>query len=228
MITGDVLIRVLLIRCGPNTGAAFTYDIGDAQYVITAWHVVNSIVASAPIEVYRNETWELAGLELLGRFEPDIAVFTTTSRFPHDLPCPPLSSTGVVYAQTGFILGYPLTLKGGAPPTGYPIPLVRRCALSWIGSEKQNAVTLFILDGLATPGFSGGPFVFRPAERVDAPFQIGGVVLGFFPEVLPVDIRAVPRDQDPSLTVSANSGLTVCVAIEDVVHWIKVATGNSD
>lgn len=217
MVTAEVITRVLNIRCGDRSvGTAFTYDFHGHQFVITARHVVQS---GAPVEVFRAGHWEDAHLALIWELPAaDVAVFVGPSRFPHDLACP-YESGGITYGQSAYILGYPLTLQGGAPPSGYPIPLVRRCTLSWIG-ENDAGATLFVLDGLATPGFSGGPLAFRPAENPAAPFKIGGVVLGFFPEVLSVEYRGRDPNEAPTLTVHANSGLMMCAAIEQVLAGI--------
>ncbi len=215
MITANVIQRVFRLQWNGSQGTAFTVDINDRQYLVTAQHVLAEFDTDGTIEIFSNGRWVPMPVELVGHAPEnvDITVLAPSRRLtPADLPMTPLGrGPRLTYGQDVYFLGYPYGFLGRHTfgSDGYPLPFVKKAAVSLLDGA------VLYLDGPNNPGFSGGPVVFQEAGSRE--FKVAAVVSGY---------RAVPepvlhRQDDTGLTVSHNTGIIVTHAINGVLDLIE-------
>jgi hypothetical protein len=83
-----------------------------------------------------------------------------------------------------------------------------------VGSKRNPEV--FLLDGHNNPGFSGGPVVFRRANKIGEEFRVMAVVSAFRTE----DVEVRFQGQPTGLTSATNTGIVVCPSIKQVTDMI--------
>lgn len=219
MITAEVIHRVFHIRYGTGTGTAFAADIDGKQYIITARHIVETIVDLAEIEMHYMQRWRPTPVKLVGHAEgeTDISVLTTDRVLtPKNLHLG-LGTERLTYGQDMFFLGFPYGMMGGHEMQnwGYPLPFVKRASLATMPGEDRLAY----LDGMNNPGFSGGPVVFQPPREWY--FKVGYVVSGYRYEPGNIfNAAGLPYDE---LIARHNSGLVVA---HDVWSAVEIARSN--
>jgi S1-C subfamily serine protease len=209
MITTNVIHRVFRVRYGTAEGTAFSIDVDDREYLVTAKHVVSSISESDLLDVFSNGRWINMRVSLVGhaQAETDISVLARDRRLtPPGLPLEP-SRDGLTYGQDVYFLGFPYGFVGSyvLGENGYPLPFVKRATLSLF-----DGLTLF-LDGQNNPGFSGGPVIFsKPFQNR---FSVAGVISAFRAVTEPVY-----RDRNKTdLTYTYNTGIIVAHSIDSVL-----------
>lgn len=213
MITANVIHRVFRIRCGVGSGTAFALDIDGKQYLVTAKHVLAGAPSPLRIDVFSNGNWADLPVTFVGHAtsDIDISVLAADQRLtPSELPLEPTSS-GAVYGQEVFFLGYPYGIVGKFlfGPGGFPLPLVKRATLSLFHGD------VWLLDGHNNPGFSGGPVVFVTPGAKD--FKVAGVISGFQATDEPV----LAGGQPTPFVYRYNTGIIVCHMIDHAVALIK-------
>lgn len=213
MITANVIHRVFMIRWRDQVGTAFAIDIEERQYLITARHIVTSLVGSDTVELFGNGTWNAFPIRLIGHAAADVDISVLAGDHVIVPPNLPLEATsqGVIYGQDLHFLGFPYGMVGnyffGAG--GYPLPLVKRATLS----HFQRSV--YLLDGHNNPGFSGGPVVFVPSGGKD--YKVAAVVSGFRAIEEPV----FAGGQLTPFVYRYNTGIIVSHSIDVAVELIR-------
>ena len=196
-------------------GTAFTVDINDRQYLVTARHVLAEFDADGTIEVFSKGRWVPMTVKLVGHApdDVDITVLAPSRRLTKaGLPMTPLGKdVHLTYGQDVYFLGYPYGFLGRNVfgPDEYPLPFVKKATVSLFDG------TVFYLDGHNNPGFSGGPVVFQEAGSQE--FKVAAVVSGYQDVPEPV----LHGQDDTGLTVSHNTGIIVTHAIKGALDLIE-------
>jgi len=212
MITSNVIHRVFRIKVSGTEGTAFTIDVDDREYLVTAQHVAESVTTDQEIQLFANGGWESLHVELVGHASGDSDICVLAARVqltPANLPMR-ATSKGVIYGQDVYFLGFPYGYIGRYlfGSSGYPLPFVKRATVSLFdGSE-------FLLDGHNNPGFSGGPVVFREPGQQE--LHVAAVVSGYRYVDEPV---YAGTDQLP-LSYRYNTGIIVTYAIDAALDLI--------
>ena len=214
MITSNFIHRTVRISYNRSVGTAFTIDVEDREYLITANHVVDGILNNDQIGIFSNGNWIHLPIQVVGCASNniDICVLATQKRLtPENLPITP-SSQGLIYGQDVFFLGFPYHFLGNVSFTefGYPCPFAKKAILSCFDQD------VFLLDGHNNPGFSGSPVIFaKPGTNVVT--NIAGVVSGY--KFMPEPVYS--GDSETPLTYKYNTGIIVTYRIEHAISIIK-------
>ena len=203
MVSSNILTRVFQIKVGETTATAFSIEVEDRQYLITARHVINASAPNPPLLVYRDGSWQDIPYVRLEVEPPrvDIAVLALSSQISDTLPIQ-LGFENTFLLQEVFFCGYPfgLSMEGRTLNSGYPLPFVKHgivAAFEFNGSDR-----CFFIDAINNPGFSGGPVV--RSGNSDKP-SIIGVVSGYRTTQEPVLHNGIPTP----MVVGMNTGLMV-------------------
>ena len=116
MITANVIHRVFRIQWNGSRGTAFTVDVDDRQYLVTAQHVLQGFGHDGTIELFANGIWRPIPAKLVGHAPEgvDVTVLAPDLRLtPPGLPVGLLGrGPGLTYGQDVFFLGYPYGFVG--------------------------------------------------------------------------------------------------------------------
>lgn len=213
MVTANVIHRVFRIRFGQQIGTGFAIDVDKRQYLVTAKHIVGSLVGQGELGLFASGTWSAIPVQLVGHaVNADISVLATDRRLtPDDLPLESIDD-GIVYSQDVFFLGFPYDILSQFvfEADGYPLPLVKKAIVS---SFVERG--LYLLDGHNNPGFSGGPVVFVRAGERD--FKVAAVISGFRAVEEPI----FAGNQKTPLVYRYNTGIIVAYSIEHATALIR-------
>jgi len=214
MITANVIHRVFRIRFDGSEGTAFTIEVEQKEYLITAKHIVKSLQGSAEIEVFSNGIWIPLRVSLVGHAPDgdDVSVLAASRLLtPPNLPME-ATHIGLAYSQDVYFLGFPYGFLGRYifGPEGYPLPFVKKATLSLIDNK------LFLLDGHNNPGFSGGPVVFAAPGTMN--YKVAAVISSFKAVQEPV----YAGDQPSNLTYWYNTGIIVSHSIAAATTMIQL------
>lgn len=180
MVTINVLQRVFNIKYGDSTGTAFTIDVDNRQYFVTATHVVEDIADGSQIEIWHNQAWRTVPFVLIGHHaEADVTVFSINQLIrAHIMEA---TSAGLSLGQDIYFLGFPHGLKSEAGEINrlFPLPLVKKGCLASLPFPLglEDVGRYMWIDGNNNPGFSGGPVIFKASG--DNNFRVCGVVHGY-------------------------------------------------
>lgn len=220
MITSNVILRVFRVRHGSNEATAFTLDVDNRQYIVTARHAVDSLRVSDTIDLFTHGAWSPQAVQLVGHASGvrDISVLAAD----HELTPPRLimepTSKGVIYGQDVYFLGFPYGLLSKFLLTeyGHPLPLVKRATVSLFQTDE-----VFLLDGHNNPGFSGGPVVFTTPGSNE--YKVFAVVSGYksVDQGVFAGGRQVYADPGKPLVVTYNTGIIVAWAIDFAVQLAR-------
>jgi len=184
-VVSNVLLRVLMIKTpAAGTGSAFTLDIGNRQYLITAKHMVQGLSDKDTILLRENKAWAPIQVSIFRCADPvDIAVLIPPRVLTTTLLLEPATLKGVTFTQEVYFLGFPYGSSGGETETfgNHPIPITKHGILSTIYNGRLE------VDAFNNPGFSGGPIVERDLNQPGQPvFYVLGVTEGFYPDLVHV------------------------------------------
>jgi hypothetical protein len=187
--------------------------VDDRQYLVTAKHVIETLVGDAQIEVYANGGWTALPVKLVGHApaEIDVSAMATNRRMtPGPLPLEP-SPDGIFYGQDVYFLGFPYNILSPylLGTGGFPLPFAKKAILSCFDRD------LVLLDGHNNPGFSGGPVVFAETNHRD--FKVAAVISGFQAVEEPVYASGQPTP----LVYRYNTGIIVAYSIGHAVSLIQ-------
>jgi len=226
MMTTNVIQRTFFLKVPNGYGTCFAVDVEGRQYFITAKHVARGLRESDTVQVFHESQWKELGVRLAGLTEDpvDVAVLVPSYKLIWGSKLEP-SSTGMVFGQDVYFLGFPYGLRCevGDLNRGFPVPFVKKAILSAFGNKDTGE---FYLDGHNNPGFSGGPVVFeRPGkirpqisgQIVALEYQVAGVVSAyrFHPEPI------YKGETDTSLRYRANTGIVMCYNINKALEIIR-------
>lgn len=244
-MTTNVLRRTFLIKYGDVTGTAFTIDVDERQYLVTAKHVLVGLKDGESFDVRRGDSWiPLKTVKVLNCKGPiDIVVVVPSEQISVAFELKP-TVEGMGYGQEVFFVGYPYGLFTDAKAVNGPFPMafVKRATFS--ASKNDGGVMLDFFDGHNNGGFSGGPVVFRDFRHSDYVLNVASVVSGYAAEYMPVllkkeikesditpdDIRKnrvikdkgkVYRLEDTDDVVPENTGIVQAYSIKHAVDIIK-------
>jgi S1-C subfamily serine protease len=217
MVTSNALQRTFHIRFKGQSGTAFTIDVDDRQYLVTARHIVNE-AGPVNIEIYNGSTWRPITCAVVGRGSDnaDITVLAAPQQISPPLSLSP-TTDGLILGQDIHFLGFPLGLKADVPQAinaDFPLPLVKKGCVSLLAlSDPHGAYVL--LDGHNNPGFSGGPVVFHPHNAPPHELRVAAVVSGYHVQSTPVQGGGAHGH-----FVHANSGIMIAYSIRHATDMI--------
>ncbi len=214
MITSNVFQRVFFVR-GDAYGTAFTVEVDQRQYLISASHLFPADLAE--IQIYLEGGWQAIAATVIGRSRNsgDIIVFALERLL--NVPEPiAITSSDMIVSQEVYLLGFPHKggLSAGELFPGRPLPFVKRGLLSGWELDADNKIVTACIDTYSNVGLSGGPVVFvtQAGER-----RIGGVISKYKLEEEPVlDDQGRPN----GMTVMQNSGIALASNIRLAIELI--------
>jgi len=238
--TRNVLTRITIIQSEHGYGTAFSIDVDQREYWITAKHILTgakhppygSITAkTATVRLLdstsQQERWLTAHFSVLDAGKDvDIVVLASSAPLLQN-PLPSVKTTieGTTLGDDCEFLGFPsatgsawpINLGDGSP---YFMPFVKHC---FVSSLPLPGSPVFILDGVNNPGFSGGPVIYRTGPSQ----QIIGVISGIVTEpaqVIPSlgGSKSVSKAKHaPKARIDANTGFIVAYTIDTALDTIR-------
>ena len=217
VITTNILTRVFLIKYKASTGTAFTVEVDNRQYLITAKHVVKGISKNDNINIFHDGRWKDLRVTTLscGNKETDILILVPPIQLSPAYDLIP-SMGNLILAQDVYFLGFPYMMFSDDSGINrkFPIPFIKKGICSSMG-KWDGANTMIYIDGHNNPGFSGGPIVFQ--DLTTKKLKVGGVVSGYKNHPDPVINRGI----DTGLVALSNSGIVVGYSIKPAIEAIK-------
>ena len=217
IVNSNILTRVLHLKIGTMTGAAFTIEVDGRQYLISAKHLTG-VKDIHEIEIWR-KGWHRLQVDVvgIGKGTEDIIVFSADEMLTQTLPVN-VGSGRITLGQDVRFLGFPLGLASSyiTERGEMRLPLVKAGIL--IGMKFENNVSRLLVDGHNNKGFSGGPVVFKPMGNGKDVWKIAGVVCAYYAEKVDV------KDQKGQIVGSAkvNSGILLATGIESALKLIEL------
>jgi len=220
--TTNAYWRTFFIKAA-DYGTAFTIDVDDEEYLITARHLVDTSLKQFDIQIFINEVWRNIPVVVVGHCKGnvDISVLRPLERLtPNGLPLAS-SAAGIVFGQDMYFLGFPFKMWGdvGEFLHGRPCPFVKKGTLSFASPEGDQE---FFIDAINNEGFSGGPLVFFPPAN-PTQMQVAAVVSKFKIEYEPV---LDDQFQPTSSRIAYNTGFLVAYGIKNAVDLIRNPPSN--
>ena len=217
-VTTNILLRVFPVRIGANGGTAFTVEIENRQYIVTAKHVLEGELPET-IEIELDD-WTRIPVMLVGRGpgQQDVLVLATdrqlSAAFPVDV-----GMAGLMLGQSVRFLCYFPSVRT-SPLPGHKkrgAPLVMSGIVSGLNFDEMGADGPSIwIDGHNNKGFSGGPVVFQPTRAASPEkcrWRIAGVISGYVTP--PVEIRTTAGRKAAAVAI-INAGLLRAIPIKTV------------
>ena len=194
----EILRQTFQIRTPHGTGTAFTIEVADRQYIVTAQHVLGS-ASPEVLEIQVDETgWRKLPVTVIGMEGPpvDVAVLATDSMLGSRSGVSVGAAT-VGYGQDVRFLGYPFGWEFTPVPEfrDSPLPFIKAGILSALVRKTDVAFHLLV-DATGNPGFSGGPLVLpRRLNKEDGvDWHIVGVVTNAAPHRYEGIVHAISID----------------------------------
>lgn len=227
-ITSNVFLRVLKIRVGNDVGTAFTLDVDQRQYVVTAKHIVGDLPLDTSIDIYTSGAWNAEHVKAFHAAKGiDVSVLVPDRLLTVTFPLEP-KQAGVYFGEDAYFLGFPYGFDSGVNfDNGHPIPSVKK-GLYMTQFKEGNASQIY-LDGYNNPGFSGAPIVYRDLSKSNVVFNVAGVVSGFRGELSPVLNGRAPfpgedvTKLDPSRVATLGDGRKL--VLTETGQWVTLNTG---
>lgn len=216
-ITSSALRRIIFIKYKDNCGTAFTTEVNNKQYIITAKHILKGINHIDEIYIFYQNEWKkmkVKSIQFKDRevdaivLEPNIQLTPKTNI--------EFSMDNLVLGQDVYLLGFPFGLKTdvGTVNNDFPIPFVKKGVCSSIDASNYEEKIIWI-DGYSNPGFSGGPIVFRDIETEK--LKIAGVIKGHLNE----NVNIMDENGKTGLYAKVNSGLIYGIGIDSIIKLIQ-------
>ena len=219
-LTINILQRTFYIKCGEKTGTCFTIDVDGLQYIITAWHLAESIQDSkAVVEIMHKKSWKPLEVRLVGHGgsqQEDISVLAPSVRM---VSGPPVQiSTNMHFGQETRFLGFPYgyTTEVGDVTNNYPAPWVKTGIMSSRDSRH------IYLDGHNNPGFSGGPVVCEPINKKTGTIEKGKLaIIGVVSSYISFLKSVYYQEKESMLKYEQNTGIVVVRDIKLALDIIR-------
>jgi hypothetical protein len=207
-----------------HQGTAFTIEVQDSQYLVTAAHVIHGSTGETALDaITETGRHRISGTPI---FPPNRGVDIAALELKQDLTVRlPLEPTmdGISLSQQTYFLGYPFGLET-RDARGFVAPFIKSGIISAMDSSNPAERVLYI-DAHNNLGFSGGPIVFWHAPTWA--FRVAGVVSGYRTGEQPV-YRSVPQQDGsvikvpvPDVSARENPGILVGYSIEHIVEAIS-------
>jgi len=202
LITSNIIQRVLHLKVIDVVCSAFTIEVEQQQYLITAKHCFEHVnfPDRFTVQIFKNSEWQNLNVKIYYHQTNniDIAVmFFGKGKYITPTPEIKYGMNDVYLSQDCYFLGFPY---GRFSPdkginNGYPIPLIKKACISAV--DFRDEITNVYLDGSINGGFSGGPSVITHA---DGSIQIFGIACASI-----VDFEAVKHTDDIEMFVGVSS-----------------------
>ena len=221
VIPANVINRVLNIRVGQKIGTAFTVEVDQRQYLITARHIIGENAVRHVM--VRHGEWKNVDVITVGIGDGprDVVVLAANQQLTTDYAIE-LGSEGIILGQNVRFLGYPLGIQMSYAQgnVGKEIPLIKAGILSGLRKiEEGKKGTWLLVDGDNNRGFSGGPIIYKDLRKEDdreEPWKFAGVVSGCFYE----EIDVLGPDGETTGTARGNAGILAGAEIELALDMI--------
>jgi S1-C subfamily serine protease len=215
MISSNIIQRTLHIRYKGSTGSSFIIDVNGKQYLITAKHVIETLVGKEIIEFNYQTNWKPVEATLVGHSpHSDVSVLSVPAliNISDNVIA---DSNSILYGQDIYFLGFPYRLQSdiGDLNAHLPVPLVKKGIVSNFLFENPRKVLL--LDGHNNPGFSGGPVIFKSYE--DNSLRVAAIISGYSTEM----INAQHQNKDLDIQIKTNTGIIISHGIEAAIELIN-------
>jgi hypothetical protein len=236
--TMGVLVRTLVLQSQYFRGTAFSIDVDNREYWITAKHMLTGAkhppfgsIAETHVTLKlldpssRAQKWLTIPFTVIDT-EKDVDIVVLAAASPvlnHPVANPKPEAAATMGADCEF-LGFPYGGGWLAPLEGgktFWMPYMKRCSVSGLTTEPQK---IWILDGINNEGFSGGPVLFQTG----ADQRIFAVVSGYTTE--PAEVVPMPDsplgnlrpDNSPRTKerVDVNSGFIIAFDISYAIAAI--------
>lgn len=184
MITAEIVHNVYSIDSGPSTGTAFTININNKQYLITAKHVVSDISKNDEIKIRFSGSfkWEKLDINLVGdSLEYDISVLSPDRILSPKTQIKP--NMQIAYGDNAYVIGFPFQVSENflSNDVKLLLPLPQKVTIASIVNPDEFDPTkgkdVFYLSGGngGNSGLSGGPVIYRNYGGLSKYF-VGGIV----------------------------------------------------
>ena len=219
MVPTNILQRTFHIAHNGGAGTAFTVDIEDRQYLVTAKHVVEGLQANTTLSVMHAGQWLALDIGDVW-FSPTGADLALISPKRQLSPAHPLlvgSAASFYLSQQIYFLGFPYGLRLDLGPVNndYPLPFVKTGIVSSFTAAGAGSQLIYC-DAHNNPGFSGGPIVTVGANNQ---VHVIGVVSGFRHNDDPVMLNG----DATGLTYRANTGLVIGYGLKEAIEQVNNA-----
>jgi hypothetical protein len=201
-VPATILTRIFLIKFKGDYGTAFTIEVNNRQYLITAKHVVEGIGKKGNIHIFHDSQWKPLEVRVVYCDETDIDIVVLILPFQLS-PSSNIKTTedGISLGQDIYFLGFPYEMYSLADTNingKFPFPFVKKGVISAI----KYPPAVWYVDGNSNRGFSGGPVVFFDVRDNSSPAipTIGAVASEYFSE------QAVVKDVKQNKIVRINVG----------------------
>lgn len=223
MVPAQALRRTFKINYNSSFGTAFTIDVDNRQYLITAKHVIPNKQQGENIDIQLecNSAWQSIRCQIFysNDVDVDVAVLCPPRRIS-DLNLPVRATTsGLALSQEVFFLGFPYNLhfEAGGSNLFFPIPIVKGACVSML-SAPQNGHKFMLLDGINNSGFSGGPVVYSSYPWSVHDIRFAGVISGYRTNEDPI---ITGGQQVQGMHARGNSGLIIAYPIDYALEVIQ-------
>jgi len=177
---------------GRGFGTAFTIDIGEKQYVVSAKHIFveeNGLYVARINPNTNEEIWMTPNHEqplYTGDTNIDVIVFPLNQPITPSHKLPVTTEHGL--GHDVYFLGFPFGWKtsGGNVSeinNGFPFPFVKKGIISEFRSRGSSLPMGIYIDAHNNEGFSGGPVIFPDKDKN---MQVVGIISGYLPELVNV------------------------------------------
>jgi hypothetical protein len=194
----DILLNTFKLRTKKGSGTAFVTKYENRIYLITARHCFPSTVKHndwVSFDILYDSVYSRFSGKIL--YHQDTAIDIAAIDVEHFTPkLQPFPLTHeIAIGQDAMFFGFPYNTFY-TKAFGHSLPFVKHAVISAIKDS------LFFLDGINNPGFSGGPIVVRDSQ---GKLCIAGVVTAYHPEYN--FIENAKRQKSDSLKYYFNSGI---------------------
>ena len=220
----EILRQTFQVQTAAGRGTAFTIEVDERQYIVTAEHVLGS-ASPQTMEMQTSPAgWRevpITVIAMAGR-PVDVAVLATNSLLGSRSRVPVGVGT-VSYGQAARFLGYPFGLDFTPIPgvRTAPLPFIKAGILSALRPvpNETGLLELFI-DAAGNPGFSGGPGVLprrSPKDGDGIVWHIAGVVTSGVTHRVPL------KDVSGAVVgfVDVDAGILRATSIDAVTRMIR-------
>jgi hypothetical protein len=221
-VTNTALFRTFMIETNVGRGTAFSIDVDDREYWVTAKHMFTGI-KTGPAGVFTTKTVQANILSQTGDGDEGHDLHWATETFTAIDPGKDIDI--LVLVPDHLLIGYArdFNLKAGAEGIGlggdceflgFPygggwksqwtdakspdaktwlwLPYVKHCTPS--ARLQEKGLGIWVLDGINNEGFSGGPVLYGTGANQ----KVFAVISGFHPEPLEVLPAPAPGEKQTS------------------------------
>lgn len=215
-------------------GTAFTIDVDDKQYLITAKHIVSALAndTEADISILKKSGWTSRRVRVFKCDDPvDIAVLVPSAQLTVTYPLEP-TAKGMADGQDVYFVGFPYHSSIAYQSLPDVWGFIRKAVVSAFESHPDKNYQRIYLDGTNNTGFSGSPLVWRDLNRPEIEYKVGGVITAFIPDavsVLKKKKELTPKEITPEILArgdivhALDSGKTY--QVEETDQLVSLNTG---